>query len=639
MHNTRQDEAEFVKEVGVRFSASKRKSMRWRKEAKRAIEFVASSPDANDITSGTSQWRREDLATLERRSAPAITMNRITVFVQAVCGLQRINRQEVRYKPRAGSDRIGMADNLNEVKDYVEDYAGMEYVESDAFLDLVQTGMGFRETYVDDLLEDEPQIMGQRIDGMREMFWDHRARQRCLRDAKWMARLKEMSKNEIEERWGKAKADACTEKGVFKPPELGEEGQDTHHADEAWKYENDQSHKVDFYEDDDPRRWVLQYQYIVAEKFYRVPLPDGVKLIPEREWAEFMGNAPADLRALVEQAGPRKVRKARYHQAWICGKTLLSDEPGPSRKGFTFHALTGMWDGNLQHWYGLVRNLMDPQRWVNSLYSQIMWIMQSNAKGGGMYETGTVDDPAKFEATWAESNSWLEVNDGALRDGRITPKPTAPYPQGLDRLLEMAMQMFPHLTGVSLELLGLTDKVQPGVLESQRKQAGISILAWAFDSAKSSRHHYGVVLADMVRTYLADGREIYTKQKNPDGSQRVLSLTEENLPLESDVIIDDAPHSVNEKERVLVMLQQLLPAIEKLGVMPPVEILDYLPLPEVLTEKWKAQLTSKEAQQKGEQDQMLALQTAMAELRETLSRAAKNEASAQKIQLETMTGG
>ncbi|NIV38716.1 MAG: hypothetical protein GWN58_57650, partial [Anaerolineae bacterium] len=51
------------------------------------------------------------------------------------------------------------------------------------------------------------------------------------------------------------------------------------------------------------------------------------------------------------------------------------------------------------------------------------------------------------------------------------------------------------VSGANLELLGMADKVQAGVLEAQRKQAGMTILSWAFDSLRAYRRAHGRVLA------------------------------------------------------------------------------------------------------------------------------------------------
>ena len=58
-----------------------------------------------------------------------------------------------------------------------------------------------------------------------------------------------------------------------------------------------------------------------------------------------------------------------------------------------------------------------------------------------------------------------------------------------------------------------------------------------------------------------------------------------------DVIVDEAPTSHNVKERTFGMLMQMLPVLSKLGVPVPPEVVEYMPLPSSLTEKWRGQIT------------------------------------------------
>ena len=66
----------------------------------------------------------------------------------------------------------------------------------------------------------------------------------------------------------------------------------------------------------------------------------------------------------------------------------------------------------------------------------------------------------------------------------FVPKPVADFPQGFYQLLEFAISSLRDVTGINLELLGQQDQNQPGILEAQRKQAGMTVLATLFDSLR-----------------------------------------------------------------------------------------------------------------------------------------------------------
>ena len=85
-----------------------------------------------------------------------------------------------------------------------------------------------------------------------------------------------------------------------------------------------------------------------------------------------------------------------------------------------------------------------------------------------------------------------------------------------------------------------------------------------------------------------------------------------------DVIVDEAPNSVNKKDETFAMLMQIAPFMIKAGIQVPPEILDYVPLPTSLTEKWKQVLQPTPEQQQQKQTMQ----------RQELAKAAKDESVA-----------
>jgi hypothetical protein len=116
----------------------------------------------------------------------------------------------------------------------------------------------------------------------------------------------------------------------------------------------------------------------------------------------------------------------------------------------------------------------------------------------------------------------------------------------------------------------------------------------------------GEVLLYYIENYVSDGRLV--RIVGPDGKKYV-PLTRQPGTTKYDVVIDEAPSSPNQKERTFEILMQLLPPMIKMGYIPPVEMLDYLPLPETLIEAMK------EKQQEAQQQPSPEEQKAQAELK------------------------
>ena len=70
------------------------------------------------------------------------------------------------------------------------------------------------------------------------------------------------------------------------------------------------------------------------------------------------------------------------------------------------------------------------------------------------------------------------------------------------------------------------DANQPGILEAQRKQAAMTILATLFDSMRRFRKINGRIRLHYIKNYLSDGRLI--RIGGPDG-RRIIPLLKSQI--------------------------------------------------------------------------------------------------------------
>jgi hypothetical protein len=156
--------------------------------------------------------------------------------------------------------------------------------------------------------------------------------------------------------------------------------------------------------------------------------------------------------------------------------------------------------------------------------------------------------------------------------------------------------MMPQTSGINMELLGLVERDQPGVLEMQRKKAGYAILAVFFDSLRRYRKEKGRVRLYMIQHYISDGRLVRIKGK--DSTMQYVPLVKQKDTATYDVIVDEAPMSPNQTEQTWAMLQAMMPLLAKLEVPPEIwsVIIEHSPLPSSVSGKIN-ELISKQAQQ------------------------------------------
>jgi hypothetical protein len=96
------------------------------------------------------------------------------------------------------------------------------------------------------------------------------------------------------------------------------------------------------------------------------------------------------------------------------------------------------------------------------------------------------------------------------------------------------------------------------------------------------------------------------------------------------IIIDESSSAPNQKEETFSVMMALMPYLVQAGIAPPVEVLDYLPLPSSFIAKWKEQL-----QPKGPSPQEQATQAVVqAEVAKTAAQTEMEKARARKEMAE-----
>lgn len=601
-----EDLDEVLSEFNRRFKHAKAHWQDWRTEAR----------ELYDLRAGR-QWAAEDEAKLREEMRPMVTFNVSDKYADAMTGLQINNRQDIRFFPREQGD-AQVNEILTGAVSWGADLCDAADEETDAFSDAMWTGLGWMEGYLDKDLEASGVPARQRVDNM-EMYPDPAARKRNLSDARFVIRLREMDHDEYADLFGEAYSSTDEE---FEQP--ADDDGEIQIIDEPQDYNEDTGSTGN------QRRgkcMVADYQYWKREKRYLLRHPQlGEKELTQEEfdgYQDFFQRAAANGQRFETQAIKRKV----YYRAFISKGKVAQGENGfglsPYQGGFTYHAITGKRDRNKNTWYGIGRSILDPQKWLNKFFSTILYAMMTNSKGGIMAEESAFKDARKAESEWANPSAitWMKAGAIAGAQGpKVIPKPPAAYPQGLDRLMEFTMQSVPQVLGLNAELMGLADRVQAGVVEAQRKQSAMAIIAWAFDAMRRYYRSIGRQMAQYVVDYVPEGTLILI---NGESAKQYVPLLKQRMPLRFDVIVDEAPTSVNQQERVWLVLEQMIPQLLQAGIPITPKVLDYSPLPPDLVAEWKKILQPDPKKQQFEE------QSAQAGLAKTQSEAQKNQSQSQ----------
>jgi hypothetical protein len=593
----------------------------WRIEAKRAYDFVA-----ND------QWSEEDMRKLQEQNRPAVSFNRAAPIIEAVCGLEVNNRQTVAYLPRV-QGATGVNESYTAAGRWIRDECHAEDEESEAFKDDVICGEGWTETAM--LYDDVPKgkITERRIDPL-EMGVDVSAMRANYEDAKVIYRIRLMESEDAEALFdGRYNAQVIHARWLEDEdtPVDGGLGNKRDYPDttrEALLNDVGNRRKVRVVQVQwwDREPWVLlaeegaqDLQELSASDFaiYKKRV-DAISAQDTANQAAYSKAVRAHGRAMdahqqtlmdhgrgladgsIDPAAPlpvapqdpgpppqpqaprythATVKKKVYYEAFL-GTDML-DRKKMAMQEFQFKCMTGKRDRTHRCFYGLMRDMFDPQMWANKWMSQTMHIMNTNAKGGIMAETDAFVNVRKAEKDWADNTKIVWVKPGSLQKKKIQERTAPPLPQGLGELMQFALTALRDVTGVNLELLGQADREQAASLEMQRRQSAMTILATMFDSLRRYRKVQGRLLLHFIQL-LPQGTLVRILDQ---GQYKYIPLMKDPSVEHFDVIIDQTPTTPDQKQMTWSLTLEIIRS--GIPLPPPVlfTLLKYSPYPEQVVQE------------------------------------------------------
>lgn len=234
-------------------------------------------------------------------------------------------------------------------------------------------------------------------------------------------------------------------------------------------------------------------------------------------------------------------------------------------------------------WMSVVETIKDPQRALNTLMRQMIYLLQIMPKGILIHEVGAIIDIERYREHGAEPNFDLEVAKGMIEKIKFET-------QGqISNVYQILIQVFLGFTksapGIHDDLLGIeTSSREPTSTLRARQQTSFAVLYILFDNFRVSRFRETKLLLSLIQQYVTE-RE-WVRVTGPEGI-KTMEINSQINPqekgfndisaMEYDIEVDE----ITETTSIRMMIASLLSDFghNNPNTIPPDVMLDYMNIP------------------------------------------------------------
>ena len=615
----------------------------WRREADRAADYY----DGNQLSP-------ETVEKLKERGQPPLVTNLIKPTIDTVLGLEAKTRTDWRVRPEdddQANDQL--AEALSVKLKHAEIESRADRAVSDAYAGQIKSGLGWVEV----ARESDPFKCPYRVRYVhrREIFWDWRAEQPDLSDARYLIRRRWM---ELEQ----AIAMMPQYAGLFRMTTGGWAGfdplleQDSRLV-QSWEIERDtRIAAVDWRDIQRLRICLYEVWYRKWVRGYTLTLPNG-KVI-EADFENPMHN-----QAIV--SGYAEVRQATFQKvrlAWYTGPHFLYDVPSPYKhNAFPYVPFFGHREDLTNVPYGLIRTMISPQDEVNARKSKMLWSLNSRRV---VADADAVVDHTRAMSEVARPDAYIILNANRKPQSQFKVEPGGDLATQQFQVMQEAKMEIAEASGIHKPMMGQNSNASSGLAINSLVEQGVNTLAEINDNFRYARRLVGEMLFGLLQEQigskpmqvtLGEGMNkkiIALNQPTMDPATGRMIIVNDVQKVNAKIVLDDVPSTPTYRMQQLQMLSEItksLPPQLQGYVMDFVIEATDMPKRHELADRLRAVvgIHSPEEQAKAAQQQQamqqheMQLQTAerQAKIQETMAKAQKLMADAEAAAYSNQNGG
>lgn len=492
---------------------------------------------------------------------PHNAFNTAQKYIRFVTGVERKSPEMLIFAPEEEYDMQARmeAENVTRAYEWEQRTSSAALERSRAFEDLLTCGVGSMDKWVNSLDSLREKIGSRRVSPL-EILWPESSAQN-MKDTRWRAREIYMDKDEVIRRWPEAemKAKAMSLGGFEGRP-------DSATVKYAIPYVTTEDQGKKPPEGTRPRKLkVLEFQWWDEEEGYvfKDPLEGDLAWMEKDRFQEYNRRLMAIYKQRIE--GFEEKDQKVYRRAYLLERSHPLGNIGRMAAGrFTLNFMTGLWDEEERQWYGFFKVLIDPQRYGNKFFNQLLEIVGKQAKDGFLLEEGALETKHRreFEENYSKPGTSQFLAENAISGNKIMPKPKGEIPQTAMGILQFCISSMETVTGLAPASLGLdSGNVQQGTLR-QRQHAGLVLLAQEFDALADFRIEEALITQSLLKV-IADGRTLFGGQNPYDPF--VFKLDRKIFEKQYAIYLDDTEHDPSLRARFSSTIMGLMPALMRSG--------------------------------------------------------------------------
>lgn len=502
---------------------------------------------------------------------PPAKENIIGPAIAAVCGYEKKTRTDWRVTPDGDPEGQDVADALNYKLNQAERHSKADRALSEAFRPAVTVGLGWVEVSRPSDPFEYPYRC--RYVSRNEIWWDMKAREPDLKDARWLFRRRWVDKDQA----------------AMLFPEHAELilRMQAGWASDLFNMELEGGQSTGLYAAADTERgWTLQEdswyntenrQVCISEVWYRRWVSVMVLKLRNGRVVEFDESNAAHIAAV--QSGVAQLQRAvvaRMRRSYWIGPHRLADGPTPYPfKGFPYVPVWCYREDTTGVPFGLVRDMLFPQDSLNSTIAKLRWGMGAVRTERTKGAVDMTDDQFRRAIARPDADIVLNAAHMAQQGARFEVHRDFQLNAQQFQLMQDSRAAIERVTPITPSLRGQQGTARSGLQEQTQLEQSTTTLADPMDSFKEARAQVGEMLMALIiedtgreeTTVVIEGdtinppRTVVLNKPERDPVTGMLYLSNDIQRTRLKVALEDVPSSPGFRAQQLNALSEAVKAL------------------------------------------------------------------------------